>query len=156
MFRDLAIAALLVLGIRAFQQRGLPDGQAPELSGADLAGAEVSLDQYRGKPLVLLFFASWCGVCRAAQSNFDAVAKDMPVLAVASRSGTNDDVAGYVREHGIVPRVLPDESGALATRYGVRAFPTTFVLDANGEIAHTEVGYTTELGLRLRAWLAGL
>jgi peroxiredoxin len=154
--RDLAIAGLLVLGIRAYQQRGLPSGPAPELVATDLAGAEVSLEQYRGQPLVLLFFATWCGVCRAAQSNFDSVAADMPVLAVASQSGSSEQVASYVRAQGIAPRVVNDASGELAKRYGVRAFPTTFVLDVSGAIRHTEVGYTTELGLRLRAWLAKL
>ena len=76
------------------------------------------------------------------------------MLSVASRSGGASEVAAYVREHGIVPRVVLDQDGSLAARFGVGAYPTTFVVDAGGEIQHAEVGYTTELGLRARVWLA--
>jgi hypothetical protein len=49
--------------------------------------------------------------------------------------------------------VVLDPDGALAQRYGVRAFPTTFFIDARGRIRHVEVGYTTWLGLEARLWL---
>lgn len=154
--RDLGLIALVVIGIRAYQQRGLPSGPAPELTGRDLSGAAVSLAAYRGKPVALHFWATWCGVCKAEQSNIDAVSRDLPVLSVASQSGSVADVEAYVREHGIEPRVIADASSELARRFGVSAYPTTFVIDAGGEIRHVEVGYTTELGLRARMWLAGL
>lgn len=142
-----------MLGVRLYQQRNLPSGPVPALSAVDLAGNAVSIDAYRGKPFVLHFWATWCGVCRAEQANIDAVARDVPMLSVASRSGSASEVAAYVREHGIVPRVVLDNDGALAARFGVSAYPTTFVIDADGEIRHAEVGYTTEVGLRARMWL---
>jgi thiol-disulfide isomerase/thioredoxin len=154
LLRDLAVIAAIVLVVRAYQQRNLPSGLAPALAGADLDGAAVELEDYRGKPVVLHFWATWCGVCKAEQHNLDAVAADLPVLSVASRSGDAAEVAAYVREHEVAPRVVNDPRGALAQRFGVRAFPTTFIVNASGEIEHAEVGYTTELGLRARMWLA--
>lgn len=154
--RDLGLLVLVLAGIRAYQQRDAPSGVAPPLVGSDLHGERVSLADYRGKPVMLHFWATWCGVCTAEQPNVDAIARELPVLSVASQSGTARAVEAHVREHDVVPRVVMDTSGALAKRFGVGAFPTTFVLDEDGEIRHVEVGYTTELGLRLRMWLAGL
>ena len=146
--------AAIVLVVRGYQQRHLPTGRAPALAGTDLGGQAVALEAYRGKPVIVHFWATWCGVCKAEQHNIDAVAGDLPVLSVASRSGDAEQVNAYVREHGIAPRVVVDPSGALAQRFGVAAFPTTFIVDGGGEIRHAEVGYTTELGLRARMWLA--
>jgi alkyl hydroperoxide reductase subunit AhpC len=52
-----------------------------------------------------------------------------------------------------MPIVL-DPDGRLARAWGVRSLPTSFVVDREGEIRTVEVGYTTELGLRARLWLA--
>jgi peroxiredoxin len=84
------------------------------------------------------------------------LARDHDVVAVASQSGDATRVSRYATEHGITVPIVVDEAGALARSHGVRAFPTTFFIDREGEIRHVEVGYTTELGLRLRHFSAGL
>jgi thiol-disulfide isomerase/thioredoxin len=155
LLRDIALALLFIVAIRAYQQRNMPRGAAPALAGTDLNGETASLADYRGKPVLLHFWATWCGVCKAEQHNIDAVSRDLPVLSVASQSGNVTDVAQFVRQRGIVPRVIVDEHSVLASRFGVHAFPASFVIDGDGEIRHVEVGYTTELGLRARMWLAG-
>jgi thiol-disulfide isomerase/thioredoxin len=152
--RDGALALLLLLGVRAYQLRDVAQGMAPVLAGTDLDGRTLLLESYRGKPVLLHFWATWCGVCKAEQSNIDELAGALPVVSVASKSGEATQVAAYVREHAIAPRVVVDRFGLIAHRFGVRAFPTTFVIDAAGRIRHVEVGYSSELGLRLRMWLA--
>ena len=147
---------MLFVGIRAYQHRDMPNGPAPPLAGSDLRGEPVTLADYRGKPVLLHFWATWCGVCKIEQHNIDALTRDVPVLSVASQSGDVSEVGAFVREHGIAPRVVVDEESTLARRFGVHAFPATFVIDGSGAIRHVEVGYTTELGLRARMWLAGL
>jgi len=154
--RDGGFALLFLLAVRAYQQRDAASGVAPPITGADLRGQPLELADYRGQPVLVYFWATWCGVCKATQSNVDALAREQPVLSVASQSGSAAEVATYVQAHGIVPKVVVDSRGDFAKRFGVRAFPTTFVLDGAGEIRHVEVGYTTELGLRLRMWLAAL
>jgi thiol-disulfide isomerase/thioredoxin len=154
--RDVFLVIVVLVAVRTYQQRDLPSGAAPQLEGALLDGSHASLAALRGEPVLVHFWATWCGVCRMEQGSIDAIAADLPVLSVSSRSGEIAAVGQYVAENRVKPRVVVDSSGALAQRFGVHAFPTTFVLDRNGDIRFREVGYTTELGLRARLWLAGL
>ncbi len=154
--RDVALFALVYFALQAYQQRGAASGPAPAFEATALDGSAVSLVHYRGRPLLLCFWATWCRVCQAEQSNLVAVSRDLPVLTVASQSGPAAHVAAYLRERGLSLKVVVDTRGELARRFGVRAFPTSFVIDARGIVRQVEVGYTTELGLRLRMWLARL
>ncbi len=148
---------LLVVGaVRAWQQRGLPDETPPPLSGTTVQGQSVSLEQMRGEPVLLYFWASWCGVCRAMKGNVEALVGEHRVLTVGTQSGPHATLAAYLKEAGLKMPTLADPDGRLARAYGVRSLPTLFVLDRKGRIVFREVGYTTEIGLRLRLWWAGL
>jgi thiol-disulfide isomerase/thioredoxin len=142
------------LGVRAWQTRGTAGGLAPTLEGTTLDGEAVSLAALRGQPVMVHFWATWCGVCRVEEGNIEAVAADHRVLTVATRSGAPGEVDAYRRERGLSAPVILDPDGRLAAEWGVRSLPTSFVLDSDGRIRHVEVGYTTELGLRARLWLA--
>jgi len=150
------IVLAVYLGIRAWQTRGAADGAAPPLEARDLDGAPLDLAAMRGEPVLVHFWATWCGVCRAEEDNVESVAADHPVVTVATRSGDRDGVVDYVREHGLSAPVALDPDGRVADAWGVRSLPTSFAVGRDGRIRHVEVGYTTEVGLRARLWLAGL
>jgi hypothetical protein len=65
-------------------------------------------------------------------------------------------VAEYVRENQINSTVIVDEEGAWAKLFGVKGFPTSFIVKPDGDIYDVEVGYSSEYGLRFRIWMAGL
>ncbi len=147
---------LIYLGVRTWVQRDLVEGPAPLIQATDVAGQVVDLADFRGQPLLLHFWASWCRICRFEQGAVNAIADDWPVLTVAMQSGNAGQIQAFMDKHGLDWRTVVDESGAIAKRYGVSGVPTSFVLDGNGVIRFRESGYTTSAGLRLRLWLAGL
>lgn len=151
---EVGLVVLVFLGVRAWQTRDAPSGPAPALAATTIAGEEVSLTSDR--PVLVHFWATWCGVCQAEEDNVDAVSEGHRVISVASQSGSPAAVAAYVRAHGLSFPVINDPTGAIAHRWGVHAFPTSFVIDPDGAIRHVEVGYTSTVGLRARLWLAGL
>ena len=153
---ELAILIAIVIGIRTWQSSGTASGPSPDVAMVDLAGAPVSLEGLE-RPVVVHFMASWCGVCEAEEGNVAALARDHDVIAVASQSGSDDAVRTWIATTELEDvRIIPDPRGELARAWGVSAFPTAFYLDREGGIRHVEVGYTSELGMRLRTWLSSL
>lgn len=151
---ELLVIVTVYLGVRAWMQRDMPSGAAPPLSGLTTDGRQVSLADYRGEPVLLHFWASWCGICSLEQGSIQDIHEDWPVLTVAMQSGDAQAVAAHLAEEQLDWTALVDEDGDLARQFGVRAVPTTFVIDADGVIRSRETGYTTEMGLRTRLWLA--
>lgn len=142
--------------MRVYTHRGITQGIAPPIEGPSLTGERLSLVELRGGPVLIHFWATWCPICRSEHGSIESIARDYPVITVAMQSGGAAEVQSYVRQHALRVPVLVDEVGDLARAYGVRAVPASFILDQNGVIRYVEVGYTTEAGLRVRLWLAGL
>lgn len=150
----LFLAALFA--IRAWQTRDAVSGTAPSLRGRTLAGAPIDLARFRGGPVAVHFWATWCGVCSLEEGNVESLAEGGRVLTIASASGGDADVRSHVEARGMRAPIFVDGDGSVARAWGVSAYPTTFYLDGSGVIRHVEVGYTTTLGMRARLALAGL
>ena len=152
---NLILFLVVYVAIQAYQGRDAPgSGLAPDIRGVSLSGERVSLADYRGQPVLLYFWATWCGVCLLTRDSIDAIAVDHPVITVAIQSGEDHEVLAYTQEHGFTPPVINDRAGRLSDAYGVRAFPSVFILNSKGEIEDVEIGLSSEWGLRLRLWWA--
>jgi peroxiredoxin len=148
---NVALMVLVVLGVRLWQQRDIPT-VASALHGVTLQGQQYSRP---ARPLLVHFWASWCPVCRAEQSSIDALANDhLNIITVAMQSGNAATVSRFISDQSLSFPVINDPDGSLARAWGVHAVPASFIVDADGKIRFVEVGYTTNLGLRLRLWLA--
>ncbi len=152
---DAAVILLVVLGVGAFQARGHVRGAAPQFTVATLDGAApVTLEDLRGKPVVLAFWAPWCTVCKQESPNLDHVKEllgdQVHVVTVASHYQNVDELHRYMRERGARYPVLLG-GDVLAQHYRVSAFPTVYFLDGEGRIKSSVVGYTTTAGLAARA-----
>lgn len=156
-FETLAIVAIVVV-VQLWQSRGLPEGPAPALAGTMLDGRLSSLSDLvatsGGKPVLVAFWATWCGVCKAEAGNLDSIARDTPTLAVATNSGDAAEIKHYLAEHGRQLASLSDAEGVLAANWRVSGLPTHFIIDGNGNVRFRVVGYATEWGLRARLWWA--
>lgn len=150
------IAAFLFIFAGQFLlNRNLVTGMPPSISQSTLDGRPAMPLIVKG-PALLYFWAEWCGICRSMQDNVSAVGRDYPHLTVAMRSGEAGQVLDYLHKNQLPWPVVADQDGSLGQRYGVRAVPALFFIDRQGHIVFTSVGYTSEWGLRVRLWLAGL
>ena len=153
---DAVVVLLIIFGVRWWQHRNLPDGEAPALAGMSLSGEAVGLSDEQ--PTMVHFWATWCGVCKMMDESVAEVSGDYRVVTVATQSGTPNAIREWMQEHelwdeGPAFETLSDPRGRLAQAWNVSAFPTTFFISSEGEIEHVEVGFTSEMGLRLRMWL---
>ncbi|HHJ18655.1 MAG TPA: protein disulfide oxidoreductase [Gammaproteobacteria bacterium] len=146
----------LYLGAKAWMQRDMVHGMAPQVTARNLQNQVVSLKDYRGQPLLLHFWASWCKICKFEQGAITSVAKKWPVLTVAMQSGNRQDIKGFMHRNNLAWPTILDETGSLAQRYGVVGVPAHFIIDSHGEIRFRETGYTTSWGLKIRLWLTKL
>ncbi|WP_243457476.1 redoxin domain-containing protein [Ottowia testudinis] len=159
----LAMVLAVLLGAHAWQTRHVPRGPAPDFSALAVSvedGAALSLAQWRaahpGQPVALHFWADWCAICKLEQHSVSRVAADWPVLTVAMQSGDVAAVRRTLGQRSLNWPTVIDPDGALAARYGFRAVPAWVVIDSKGRISASSVGYTSEAGMRLRLWWAGV
>ena len=121
------------------------DGQAVTLSA-------LSED----RPLLLYFWASWCGVCRyTTPSVAQLVGEGENVMTIALRSGEPEDVTRWLAQKKIHLPVVNDASGELSRNWQIGVTPTLVVL-YKGEVVSSTTGWTSLSGMKLRLWWASL
>ena len=123
---------------------------APDFTLVDQYGNEHTLSDYKGKTVFLNFWATWCGPCAREMPEIQALyekygenSEDLIVLAVANPRSPQfpqnadvpqDEVEAYLEEGGYTFPVVMDTTGEIFGAYGIRSFPTTFMITAEGEV----------------------
>ncbi|MFG0875416.1 redoxin family protein [Aeromonas media] len=104
----------------------------------------------RGKPLLVYYWASWCGVCRFTTPTVDQLWQEGEnVLTVALRSGNDARLRAGMENKGLAFPTHNDESGALAARWEVGVTPT-FLIVRDGKLVSSTTGWSSAWGLKLR------
>lgn len=118
-----------------------PKIAAPDFTVVDEAGNKVALSSLLGKPVVLNFWASWCPPCKGEMPDFNEVYEEMSeeitFVMVDMTDGlreTKDTGSAFVKEQGFTFPVYYDTDGEAANSYGVYSLPTTYFIDADGNI----------------------
>ena len=127
-----------------------PSAERFDMMAQTLKGERVEWSEYRGKPLVIYVWATWCPTCRFQSPTIQSLSKEYKVVSIAVNSGSDESVERYLEENGYTFPVINDPHGVWQRHLEVKAFPTTFILDAEGKQLLAEVGYTSGIGLRLR------
>lgn len=115
----------------------------PAIALHDLDGREIALPSLRGKPMIINLWATWCGPCRSEMPMLVEAQRRLPqVQFVFVDQGENAAiVADYLRRENLAPRhVLIDGNLDVSAHYGVRGYPTTLFLDADGILRDRHMG----------------
>lgn len=117
--------------------------RAPDFSLETLDGETVRLSDYAGKPVLINFWATWCGPCRAEIPSLESASRQFENRAVILGVNVQESptlVAPFVAELDMTYPVALDANASVALVYRVRAFPTSFFVDAHGVIVQIEAG----------------
>lgn len=118
---------------------------APDFTLSDQNGIEHTLSAYKGKTIFLNFWATWCPPCRSEMPEIQALYEkygenegDLIVLGVATPNygseGSAEDITAFLSENGYTFPVVMDNYGLFSSLYGISAYPTTFMIDKDGNV----------------------
>jgi cytochrome c biogenesis protein CcmG, thiol:disulfide interchange protein DsbE len=149
----LLVVFVAVLAWRAApRERAIIGSAAPDFTLTDLEGSPVRLADLRGRPVVLNFFASWCGPCveefpllREAAEEHAAAGLVIVGIVYEDRS---EAVRDFMRRNDANWQALMDPGERVAAAYGILAPPETFFIDRDGTIAARQIGQFSEGSLR--------
>lgn len=118
---------------------------APEFTLKDMEGKPVSLAQFRGKIVVLNFWATWCPPCREEYPTLERLnevfeGKDFVLLAVNVNTDGVQNLKAFLAKHFTTFSILPDPDGVVQNLYGVDKFPETFIIGKNGKVVEHVIG----------------
>lgn len=153
---DVVLIMLAFILVHAWQTQDLPkDDHTPSLDLTWLDDRRADSVMVAGQTGVIYFFAPWCFYCKKSIDNLDELvaAGDLSwARVVALDYGNREEVRRFIRETRVSLPVLLGNSQT-SNDWQIRAFPTYFVIDGDGQIASRSVGYSTKIGLKARVWL---
>ena len=124
--------------------------KAPDFSVYDKSGNIIRLSDFYGKPVVINFWATWCGYCTMEMPDFNRAYKEYPdvqfmmINATDGKRETVEIANEYVKEQGFEFSVFYDKDYNAISTYGVKGFPASFFIDKNGNLiagAEGMIGY---------------
>jgi len=153
---------ITVFFLALFQVQALPAREtAPLFSGALInTGQQINLADYRGKVILVDFWASWCSPCRASLPAYEQIrqqigAGEFEIIAINVDENSNDALE-FLKQHPVNYPVLADPEGEIGKPYGVRSLPRSFLLDRDGKIIASYKSFRTGDEMKLKQKIQGL
>lgn len=129
--------------------------KAPDFKLSAMTGEKVKLSDYRGKKVILNFWATWCPPCKAEMPHMESFYKankdkGITILAVnlTSMDKGKDEVQKFLNDNGLTFPILLDETGMIGTKYQAFTIPTSYIIDTKGVIQKKMVGPMDEATMK--------
>ena len=124
----------------------VPDFSLSAAAGSANGTSPIRLDDYRGRVVVLNFWATWCPPCVEETPSLEAFSEKAKSLGVAVVGASVDQdpaaLAAFISKYHLTYPIARDPSRALATRYGTLQFPETYIIDRHGRLAEKIISNT--------------
>lgn len=127
--------------------------KAPDFNLKDQYGVVHSLENYKGKVIFLNFWATWCPPCKKEMSDVESIykeygenKKDVVILGVNSEK--ENEVKKFLKDKGYTFPTVIDENSEVMRKYFIQAFPTSFVIDKEGNVYGYVMGGLTKEQIR--------
>jgi thiol-disulfide isomerase/thioredoxin len=158
---ELVVFVVVIAGVHLYRTQDMLNASgepAPDLYLPSLVGSQSGLPPPPDRTTLVYFFAPWCTWCAASAHNIRKLRdirgeEELTVFLVALSYETVEEVEAYVERHELdVPVLLGTRNTAVD--WGVRAFPTYYIVDSDRRVVHRDYGYSSLAGLWLRTVLA--
>jgi thiol-disulfide isomerase/thioredoxin len=119
---------------------------APGFELQDMDGEKYTLQDYKGKVVMLNFWATWCPPCREEMPSLEAVYQDLKdkdfVVIAVNQWESPDHVFPYLGQLSVFPSfpILFDREGTVSKDYDVKGLPTTYLIDKDGKVVYRAIG----------------
>ncbi len=121
---------------------------APDFTLQSLDGQEITLSDYRGKLVMLNFWATWCPPCNYEmpdlQSYYEAHKDENFIILGVNYEGSAEEVQNFVDKYNVTFPILLDSDGTVAQLFGVQGLPTSFFVDKEGHVLGYQPGPVTK------------
>ena len=120
------------------------------------------LNQHKDKVVVLVFWTTWCSVCKTELVELNSLRKNLPggknlvVAGICSDPENINDIKQFAKNLNIDYPVLLDKRRSVTGRYGISSFPTTVIIDQKGVVSFVREGYNSAIANQVKTKIAGL
>jgi peroxiredoxin len=140
--KKLIVVVVLIVAMAVLLGKANGSKKASNASLYDMNGQEVRISDYKGKGVILLFWATWCPYCRESLPVANGLYPDMKESGI-QLFGVNiqesaEQVTQYINAHPVDFQILRDKDGSCAHSFGIVGIPTYILIDKEGRVKAKE------------------